>query len=180
MQFLTAMARRIDSLNEMVGRIASWIVLPMVLLQVTIVLMRYVFGIGSIMLQESIMYMHAVLFMILAGYTLLHNGHVRIDIFYREASPRGKALVDFIGALVFLVPVCILIVWVSWPYVSVSWSVFEGSRETSGIPGVFLLKSMIMVFAALVAVQGLSLAVRSACVLAGLPWPEPKAEDHQP
>lgn len=177
MGFLAALARRIDILNETVGRITAWIALPMVLIQVVVVLMRYVFGIGSIMMQESIVYMHAVLFMVTAGYTLLHNGHVRIDIFYREATPRKKALVDLVGVLVFLIPVCGLIAWVSWPYVAGSWAVFEGSKETSGIQGVFLLKSLIVVFAGLLAVQGVSVGIRSAYLLAGLPWPEAKTGD---
>ncbi len=172
MQSLTVLARRIDAFNETIGRVTSWVALAMVLLQVAIVLMRYVFGVGSIMLQESIVYMHAVLFMVTAGYTLVHNGHVRIDIFYREASPRTKAAVDFFGSLFFLIPVCVLIIWVSWRYVGVSWSVFEGSKETSGIPAVFLLKSLIHVFAVLVGVQGIALAIRSGCVLLGQPWPE--------
>ena len=168
MQSLTALARRIDAFNEVIGRFVSWVALVMVLLQVVIVLMRYVFGVGSIMMQESIVYMHAILFMATAGYTLAHNGHVRIDIFYREASPRTKAAVDLFGSLFFLMPVCILILWVSWTYVAVSWSVFEGSKETSGIPAVFLLKSLIQVFAVLVCLQAVSVAVGAACTLFGL------------
>ncbi len=168
MQSLTALARRIDAFNEIIGRTISWIALVMVLLQVLIVLMRYVFGVGSIMMQESIVYMHALLFMATAGYTLAHNGHVRIDIFYREAAPRTKAAVDFFGSLFFLIPVCVLILWVSWTYVAVSWSVFEGSKETSGIPAVFLLKSLIHVFAVLVALQAVSVAIKAGCTLFGL------------
>lgn len=180
MQLLTALARRINTLNHKIGLVAAWVVLPMVLLQVVIVLMRYVFGIGSVMLQESIVYMHAFLFMVMAGYTLLHDSHVRIDVFYREASPKTKALVNLIGSVAFLIPVCVLIIWVSWTYVSISWSVLEGSKETSGIPGVFLLKSLIIVFAALIGIQGVSLAVRSLCVLRGFPWPDSKEEVKQP
>ena len=172
MRSLTALARRIDALNERIGRTVSWLALAMVLLQVTIVLMRYVFGIGSILLQESMLYMHATLFMAAAGYTLAHDGHVRIDIFYRTASPRAKAMVDLAGVLLLLLPVCALILWMSWPYVSASWRVFEGSKETNGIPAVFLLKSLIDLFALLVGLQGISLAIRAACVLAGLPVPE--------
>lgn len=149
----------------------------MVLIQVAIVLMRYVFGIGSIMLQESVIYMHAVLFMATVGYTLLHDEHVRIDIVYRESPPRRKALIDLVGILIFLLPVCALIGWVSWPYVAASWRVLEGSKETSGIPGVFLLKSLILAFTVLLAAQGVSMAIRSALILAGLPWPAPRPTD---
>jgi TRAP-type mannitol/chloroaromatic compound transport system permease small subunit len=179
-QFLTALARHINIQNHRIGLVAAWIVLPMILLQVIIVLMRYVFGIGSVMLQESIVYMHAFLFMVMAGYTLLHDSHVRIDVFYREASPQKKALINLIGSVAFLIPVCVLIIWVSWTYVSISWSVLEGSKETSGIPGVFLLKSLLIVFAALVGIQGVSLAVRSICVLRNLPWPESEEAVKQP
>lgn len=168
MHFLAALSRRIDIINERVGRTVSWIALIMVLVQVIIVLMRYVFGVGSIMLQESVVYMHAVLFMAAAGYALVHDGHVRIDIIYREAKPRTKAIIDLAGSLIFLLPLCILIFWVSWRYVAVSWAVLEGSKETSGIPGVFLLKSLILLFAGLLGLQGASLAIRSAMTLVGI------------
>lgn len=177
MRLLATLARGIDSFNETVGRAVSWIVVPMVLTQVAIVLMRYVFGIGSIMMQESVVYMHAVLFMATVGYTLLHDAHVRIDIVYREASPRRKAMIDLAGTLAFLLPVCLLIGRVSWPYVAASWRVLEGSKETSGIPGVFLLKSLLLVFTVLLAAQGVSMAVRSTFVLTGLPWPASRDAD---
>lgn len=177
MRSLTALARYIDLLNDAIGRAVTWIALAMVLVQVVIVLMRYVFGIGSIMVQESMIYMHATLFMAAAGYTLLFDGHVRIDIFYREASARKQALVDLIGTFLFLIPVCILVGWVSWPYVSRSWAVLEASPETSGIPAVFLLKSLIPAFAVLVGLQGIASAVRAAMVLAGIEWPHPAPTD---
>ncbi|MCG8512288.1 MAG: TRAP transporter small permease subunit [Rhodospirillales bacterium] len=167
MQFLAALSRRIDIINERIGRTVAWIALIMVLVQVVIVLMRYVFGVGSIMMQESVVYMHAMLFMAAAGYALVHDGHVRIDIVYREASPRTKAIIDLAGSVLFLLPLCVLIVWVSWRYVSVSWAVLEGSKETSGIQGVFLLKTLIPLFAGLLGLQGLSLAIRSGLTLAG-------------
>jgi len=176
-RLLTALARRIDALNEAVGRATAWIVIVMVLVQVIVVLMRYVFGIGSIMMQESVVYMHAILFMVTVGYTLLYDEHVRIDIVYREASPRFKAMVDLAGVILFLIPVCVLIGWVSWPYVAASWRVLETSKETSGIPAVFLLKSLILVFTGLLGLQGLSLGVRSAVILAGGDWPVRHAGD---
>jgi TRAP-type mannitol/chloroaromatic compound transport system permease small subunit len=168
-QFLAALSRRIDTINERIGRTVAWVALIMVLVQVVIVLMRYVFGVGSIMMQESVVYMHAILFMATAGYALVYDGHVRIDIVYREASPRTKAMIDLAGSVLFLLPLCLLISWVSWRYVSISWAVLEGSKETSGIQGVFLLKSLILLFAALLGLQGVSLAIRSGFVLAGRP-----------
>lgn len=168
---LLTLSRSIDRFSEALGRTIAWAALIMVLVQFTVVLMRYIFGIGSIWAQESVVYLHALLFMLAAGYTLLHNAHVRVDIFYREASPRYKAWVDILGTLFFLWPVCILIVVEGWPYVSLSWSVMEGSRETSGIQAVFLLKSVILAFAALVALQGISLLTHAARVLSGAEQP---------
>jgi TRAP-type mannitol/chloroaromatic compound transport system permease small subunit len=145
----------------------------MVLLQFLVVGMRYIFGIGSVFLQETVVYMHGTLFMVGAAYTLLHNGHVRVDILYREASPRRKAWVDLLGVLFFLMPVTILVWIVSEPYVSQSWAIREGSKETSGIQGIFLLKTMILVFATLLPLQGLALAARSILTLVGVEAPPP-------
>jgi len=164
---LASLARVIDAINERVGRAVAWAALAMVLVQFTVVVMRYVFGFGSILMQESVIYLHAILFMIGSAYTLLHDGHVRLDIFYRDASIRTKALVDLWGSIGLLIPVTVLIWWFSWPYVAGSWEVLEGSRETSGIHAVFLLKTVILVFAALMFLQGISLLARSILTLKG-------------
>ena len=164
---LTALARAIDAVNEHVGRVASWLALLMVLLQFVVVVMRYIFGVGFIFMQEGVIYLHATLFMVGAGYTLLHGGHVRVDIFYRDARPRRRALVDLLGVILFLLPVCVIIGWATWPYLEQSWSVFEGSKETSGIHAVYALKSMILAFVVLIALQGLSLALNAVLTLAG-------------
>ncbi|MFQ5533991.1 MAG: TRAP transporter small permease subunit [Sphingomonadales bacterium] len=170
MDALNRITRVIDGVNEHIGRVVSWAALCLVLTQFVIVIMRYVFGIGSIFLQESLSYFHGALFMAGAGYTLLHEGHVRVDILYRDAAPRTKAISDLIGAVFLLLPVCVLIWWLSWPFVDASWAVLEGSRETSGIQAVFLLKSLILVFAALVGMQGVSMAASAVCRLAtGMP-----------
>ena len=167
MGFLEKTVQVIDQLNERVGRFIAWAAIIMVLVQFTVVVMRYIFGIGSIMMQESVIYLHGILFMVGAGYTLLHDGHVRVDIFYREASPRNKAIIDLFGSVVLLLPVCVLFITSSFQYVLNTWHVFEGSRETSGIPGVFLLKSVIWIFAVLIALQGISIAAKSVLRLTG-------------
>ena len=167
MQGLASLATAINRLNNFVGKWTAWLALTMVLVQFVVVVMRYIFGIGSIMMQESVIYMHGILFMVGAGYTLLHEGHVRVDIFYREASPRTKAIVDLLGAIFFLIPVSILIWAYSWSYVVQSWSVFEGSKETSGIQGVFLLKSVILVFCGLMILQAISMIIASVLRLTG-------------
>jgi len=138
----------------------------MVTVEVAVVLMRYVLGLGSLWLQEAIVYAHATLFMLAAAWTLQLGGHVRVDIFYAGASPRRKALVDVIGTLVFLFPFAIALLWISVPYVGRSWVILERSRETSGLPLVFLLKTLIPLFALLLALQGVSQALRAAAVLA--------------
>lgn len=176
MQALISVAKAIDTLNERLGRWIAWLALIMVLVQFVVVLMRYVFGMGSIAMQESIIYMHGLLFMLGAGYTLLHDGHVRVDIFYREASPKHKARVDIFGVVAFLIPVCVLIWIYSWPYVSNAWRVYEGSKETSGIQAVFLLKTVVLVFCALVALQGISMLIHSLAVLLDKEAPQPSEE----
>ena len=175
MNVLARMVRLIDAINDTCGRAVAWMAVAMVLVQFVVVLLRYTFGYGSILLQESVIYLHAILFMLGAGYTLLYNGHVRVDIFYREASPRQKAKVDLFGSLCFVLPVTILIAWASETYIVSSWSVFEGSRETSGIQAVFLLKTTLWAFCALVGLQGLSMAARSFLFLGGIEVPHPRS-----
>jgi len=164
---MRAVAYFIDALNERIGRAVSWLALLIVLLQFLIVVGRYVFGVGSIWLQELIIYMFGFMFMLGAAYTLRHDGHVRVDIFFREAPPRQKAIVNLVGSIVFLIPVCALIFWVAWPYVMQSWSIFEGSQESSGIPARYLQKTAILAFAALMALQGLSMIIHSVLALGG-------------
>ncbi len=162
-----ALSSLIDAINRRVGRVASWTILAIVLLQFAVVIMRYVFGIGSVRLQETISYLYATSFMVAAGFALLRDGQVRVDIFYRNASRRTRAVVDIVGTLVFLWPVVGLLAWVSLPYVTRSFAILEGSRETSGLPLVYLLKAEILIFSGLLALQGLSLVLRSLLVLSG-------------
>jgi len=159
--------RFVDRLNERIGHAVAWVALAMVLVQFLVVVMRYVFSIGNIAMQESIWYMHGILFMIGAGYTLLHNGHVRVDVVYGEAPPRYKAKVDVFGTLFFLLPVTAATLWLSWDYVINAWKVFEGSTEGSGLPLIFAYKTVIWVFAVLVFLQGLSLLFKAVRFLRG-------------
>ncbi|EKV31617.1 TRAP dicarboxylate transporter [Caenispirillum salinarum AK4] len=168
MQALHSLARGIDRTNDLIGRAVAWLTLAMVLIQFVVVVLRYVFGLGFIWMQESILYMHGIVFLVGAGYTLLKDGHVRVDIFYREARPTRKALVDLLGVIFLLVPFCALVWTVALPYVMNSWAVLEGSKETSGIQGVYLLKTSILVFTVLVGLQGLATALKSILVLSGV------------
>ena len=158
MQRLERLGNQLDAINEWVGRTVAWLTLAMVIVTFAVVLLRYLFNIGWIAMQESITYMHALVFMLGAAYTLKHEGHVRVDIFYRKFSARTRAWVDLLGTLLLLLPVCIFIFWVSWDYVASAWQILESSRETGGLPAVFLLKSVIPLMAGLLILQGLSLA----------------------
>jgi TRAP-type mannitol/chloroaromatic compound transport system permease small subunit len=162
---MAELAGRIDRFNAAVGRTAAWAGLFIVLLQFAVVVLRYAFGIGSIWLSESIIYGHATLFMLAAAWTLRENGHVRVDVFYADASERGKALIDLFGALVLLIPFMLVLAVFAVPYVARAWAILERSRETSGLPAVFLLKTLIPAFAILFALQGVSQAIRAAQVL---------------
>jgi TRAP-type mannitol/chloroaromatic compound transport system permease small subunit len=168
----TALADRIDRLNTAIGRAASWCALAIVLIGFAVVLMRYVLGVGSIWLQESILYAHAALFLLAAAWTLKEDGHVRVDVFYASAALRTKAWIDLLGALFLLLPFTLAIIYFSLPYVERSWAILERSRETSGLPLVFLLKTLIPAFALLLALQGVAQAIRAVSVLI----PPPKRE----
>lgn len=143
----------------------SWLSLLMVLVTFIVVALRYVFDTGSIALQESITYLHACVFLIGAAWTLQQDAHVRVDIFYTNFSKETKAWVDFLGSVFLLLPVMVFITWVSWDYISNSWAVMEGSREAGGLDGVFLLKTLILVFSGLLILQGLVQALESFLIL---------------
>lgn len=157
----------IDRINDLIGRSVSWLTLVMVIVTFLIVVLRYVFSIGSIAMQESVIYLHALVFMLGAAYTLKRNAHVRVDIFYEKMSPRSRAWVDLLGAVLLLVPFCLFIIFISWNYVSLSWSLLESSRDAGGLPAVFLLKSTIPAMAVLVMLQGIAQGLRSILLLSG-------------
>lgn len=150
----------LDRINRSVGRGVRWLALVMVLLQFVIVILRYAFGVSSIFLNEGVLYLHAALFMLGAGYTLLLEGHVRVDIFYSRLNRRGRALVDLFGHLALLLPGLVVLLIYSWPGVRRSWAIYEGAISVGGIPASFLLKSLIPAFAVLLLVQGLAVFLR--------------------
>ena len=146
----------IDGLSNRLGQLFSWLTLGMVIVMATIVVLRYVFQIGSIALQESVIYINALIFTFGVGYTLKEQGHVRVDIFYSRLSHRQRAWIDLCGTLLLLVPSAVFIIWVSWDYVSISWQIREGSAESSGLPYVYLIKSAILILPGLLLLQGMS------------------------
>jgi TRAP-type mannitol/chloroaromatic compound transport system permease small subunit len=166
-QFAQKVAETIDRVNAAVGRAAAWCSLYIVVAEFAVVVMRYALGIGSIRVQESVIYAHAALFMLAAAWTLQIGGHVRVDIFYAEAKPRTRAAIDLLGVIIFLAPFAVALVILSVPYVERSWVILERSPEASGLPFVYLLKSLIPLFALLIGLQGIAQAVRAALALSG-------------
>src|SRR3954452_14277278 len=161
------LADTIDRLNSAIGRGAAWLALVIVVLQFVLVVARYAFSLGSIWLTETVLYAHAGLFLLAAAWTLQAGGHVRVDVLYAQARPRTRALIDLLGSLLFLFPFALVLFWLSLPYAARSWAVLERSQEASGLPLVYLLKTLIPLFAALVALQGVGQAIRAALVLRG-------------
>ncbi|GJL96632.1 MAG: hypothetical protein DHS20C06_04490 [Hyphobacterium sp.] len=157
----------LDAVSTTLGDAARWLALGLVIVTASVVIQRYVFGFASTKLQESVIYLHALLFLLSAGATLLADGHVRVDIVYAKLSERGKAWTDLIGTYLALIPMALLILWVSTPYIQASWRILERSRESDGLPLVFILKTAIPVFAILIIVQGLAMAMRAALTISG-------------
>ena len=153
---LARFAQRLGLLSEWSGQLIAWLTLAMVIVTFAIVVLRYGFETGWIAMQESVTYMHALVFLIGIAYTLKHDGHVRVDIFYNKMSERGKAWVNLSGTLLLLFPVTIFIAWISWDYVFASWQFKEQSGEAGGLPWVYLLKSSILLMTLLLLIQGIS------------------------
>ena len=148
--------RILESISETTGRIFAWATLFMVIVTFLVVVLRYAFNTGWFAMQESITYLHAITFMMGAAYTLKHDGHVRVDIFYRKMGYRHRALVDLLGGLLLLLPVALFIAWSSWDYVLTSWSFNEGSPEAGGLPWIYLLKTLMLIMPVLLILQGLA------------------------
>lgn len=153
-------ADSIDSLNSWIARGLKWLVIAMVLIQFFIVIGRYVFGVNSIAAQESVLYLHATVFMLAAGFTLLVDKHVRVDIFYAKGTPATRRKVDIAGHLLLLLPSMAALAWWSWPSVRNSWKILEGPLAVGGIEAVFLLKSLIPAFCLLISLQSLAILIR--------------------
>lgn len=153
---LARFAAGADSINQRIAHAIRWLALAMALITVSVVVLRYVFNTGTIVMQESVMYLHGILFMLGIPYGLKQNTHVRVDVVYARLNEDQQRWVDIAGHALFLLPVSIFIFVTSLPYVAAAWRVLEGSAEVGGIPAVFLLKTLIPVMAALLFLQGLS------------------------
>lgn len=162
---LSSFSWQIDRINQILFRIVSWLTLAMVVLTLLIVVLRYGFDLGWIAMQESVLYLHSLVFLVGSAHTLKLNEHVRVDIFYRRFSQKKKAKVDLFGALFLALPVNLFILVICWRYVADSWRLLEGSGQSGGLPLVFILKSFLLLFAAVMVLQSLSQAITNGCRL---------------
>jgi TRAP-type mannitol/chloroaromatic compound transport system permease small subunit len=151
----------LDNFSELTGKVCSWFVAIMVLVTCLVVIMRYGLDMGSVFLQDVVLYLHGGLFLLGAAFALKRGAHVRVDIFYRNFSESRKALVDLLGNLIFLQPVCWTILLYSWGYVEFSWRIMEVSPEPDGLPFVYIQKSLLIAVAILLALQSFSEILKS-------------------
>lgn len=153
---LSKLAKLINQTNELIGKSIAWLLLVMVSMTFLNVVMRYGFDFGLIALQESVIYLHAFVFMLAIAYTYKHDAHVRVDVFYAHYSARTKAWVDILGTLFLLLPFCFYLSYGSWQYTENAWRLLEKSSEAGGLPLVFILKTLIPVMPVLLALQGVA------------------------
>lgn len=171
------LARRIDAWQDRFGRGVSWLSLLMVIVVFEDVLSRYLFRRTFVFMQEFEWYLFGTLYLLAAGYTMLYDEHVRVDIVYSKLSPRRKAWLDFVLLWIFFFPSCLLVVYTAWPFVRNSWAVWEGSPDPGGIPGRWALKSMIILGFLGLLVQGISQAIKT--FYWGMGWEEPERRVHE-
>lgn len=164
---LSRISQYIDLLNDITGRAVAWLTLVMVLVTCAVVAARYIFNFGSIGLQESVMYMHGVVFMLGIGFTLKEQGHVRVDVLHERLPQKTRTIIELSGHLLFLVPVSVFILWSSLDYVSFSWRLSESSAQPGGLPGVYLVKTLIPLMAILLLLQGISEILKGLLQLTG-------------
>jgi TRAP-type mannitol/chloroaromatic compound transport system permease small subunit len=168
MNMIKGLCNGIDWLNERVGRGVAWVTTGLVLVVFVDVVMRYLFNTSYVFTQELEWQLFAFIFLVGAGYTLLHDGHVRVDIIYQRLGPRGQAWTNLLGVLFFMLPGCLMVIITSWKFTYNSWAIMEGSPDPGGIPYRFLVKGTITLGFILLSLQGLSLGLHSLLQLLGL------------
>jgi len=179
MRALAAIVSAISAFNAIVGKVFAWLALASVLLCFAVVVQRYVFSTTHLWMQDLYVWFNGAMFMAVSGYAFMRDDHVRVDIFYRPAPLKRKAVLDLVGVLLFLIPYCV-VTWVySVPYVMRSWDLREASVNPGGMPGFYILKTFILFFIALVALQGIAMALRSVLVLADKQDLLPKAYQYK-
>lgn len=164
MTFIMAATSRIAT---WAGKLAALAIIPMILLVFANAILRYVFGYGSVWLYEAVIYCFVVVMAGAAGWTMVRDEHVRVDILYAAARPRRQGLIDVLGCLFLLAP----FLWIMWdrtlPYVGRAWATREGSMEISGLPFLWLLKTMMLVFVVLLAFAGIAFFLRALLRMSG-------------
>ncbi|MEO3384727.1 TRAP transporter small permease subunit [Mesorhizobium sp. CAU 1741] len=166
MSFLGIIIRVINAINRLVGNVFSWLSLAIVIVCFAVVVQRYALSTTRLWMQDLYVWLNGAMFTAVAGFALLRNDHVRVDIFYRPASIRTKAVIDLIGVVAFLMPFAWVVTTYGWSFVARSWRLYEGSANIGGMPGLFILKSFILVFVFVIVIQGISMLARSILVLA--------------
>ncbi|APE45953.1 C4-dicarboxylate ABC transporter permease (plasmid) [Sulfitobacter alexandrii] len=167
MRALALVIRAISGLNSIIGHVFSWLSLGIVVICFTVVVQRYVFATSFVWMQDLYIWMNGAMFTAVAGFALMRGDHVRVDIFYRPAGIRTKAFVDLFGSIFFLLPFCAVVYLYSMPFVQRAWGYYEGSANVGGMPGLYILKTFIIAFALLLALQGVAMILRSILVLSG-------------
>jgi TRAP-type mannitol/chloroaromatic compound transport system permease small subunit len=167
MQAIALLAKLICWLNIAIGRVFAWLSLGIVVVCFTVVVQRYLFNTSHVWMQDLYVWLNGAMFTAVAGWALFRDDHVRVDIFYRPAKPRTKAIIDIIGVVLFLLPFCWVVLAYGLPFVTRAWGYHEGSANVGGMPGLYILKSFIIGFAVLVGLQGIAMALRGILVLGG-------------
>jgi TRAP-type mannitol/chloroaromatic compound transport system permease small subunit len=168
MEAIKALTRWIDGLNQWVGRGVAWVTLGLVLVVFVDVVMRYLFNVSFVFTQELEWHLFGFIFLIGAGYTLLHDGHVRVDIIYQRLGLKGRAWINLLGVLFFLIPGCIMVISTSWKFAANSFMMLEGSPDPGGIPLRFIIKGCIPVGFTLLLLQGFSMGLHSFMQILGI------------
>lgn len=168
MNILKLFCSWIDAMNEWIGRGVAWVTLALVLVIFVDVVMRYAFNTSYVFTQELEWHLFGFIFLIGAGYTMLHDGHVRVDIIYQRLGARGKAWINLIGVIFFMLPGCVMLVVTSWKFMYSALLIMEGSPDPGGIPYRFIIKGMISLGFVLLFFQGLSLGFHSLLQILGL------------
>lgn len=165
---LSHITRTIDKTNAFIGKTVAYGTLLMALIMFAVVVLRYGFDLGWIAMQESITYLHAAVFLLASAYTYQQNGHVRVDVFYRRYSPKTKHIIDLLGCLFLMLPVAVYIAITCSPYVVQSWQLWESSREPGGLPFIYVLKSLMLIFAIMMILQAISEIIKHILSLSAL------------
>ena len=168
MEAIKMITRLIDTLNEWVGRGVAWVTLGLVLVVFVDVVMRYLFNVSFVFTQELEWHLFGFIFLIGAGYTLLHDGHVRVDIIYQRLGLKGRGWINLGGVIFFLIPGCLMVIATSWKFAANSFSMLEGSPDPGGIPLRFIIKGCIPVGFTLLLFQGFSLGLHSIMQILGV------------